>query len=59
MAKKPKKSKDAIAAPTVLKTFNKQDKAMRHLGAFERDNRQLGQNLALQVKLASGGAEAG
>ena len=27
------------------------EKAMRHLGAFERDNRQLGQNLAIQVNL--------
>jgi hypothetical protein len=27
------------------------DKAMRHLGLFENDNRQLGQNLAIQVNL--------
>lgn len=41
-------------SPTKLKFWDKNaalDKAMRHLGAFERDNAQRSENLALQVVL--------
>ena len=42
---------------TKIKFWNKVDaldKAIRHLGLFEHDNRQQGQNLAIQINLVEG-----
>jgi phage terminase small subunit len=47
--------------PTRLKFWDKNaaiDKAMRHLGLFEKGNRQQGQNLAIQVNLVGAPASA-
>jgi phage terminase small subunit len=45
---------DEKGRPKKIRLWSKTDaidKAMRHLGLYERDNRQQGQNLAIQVNL--------
>jgi phage terminase small subunit len=52
---------DDQGRPKKIRLWSKTDaieKAMRHLGAFERDNRQKSENLAIQINLVGAPPEA-
>jgi phage terminase small subunit len=52
---------DENGRPKKIRLWSKTDaieKAMRHLGAFERDNRQKGENLAIQINLVGAPPQA-